>query len=54
MLFALPGYQFPYTVMNRCLYLRVRGRKGEAMRRGSSDPTQISAHYLSLAFWITA
>jgi hypothetical protein len=21
MLFALPGYQFPYTVMNRCLYL---------------------------------
>jgi hypothetical protein len=22
MLFALPGYQFPYTVMNRCLYLR--------------------------------
>jgi hypothetical protein len=23
MLFALPGYQFPYTVMNRCLYLTV-------------------------------
>jgi hypothetical protein len=22
MLFELPGYQFPYTVMNRCLYLR--------------------------------
>ena len=22
MLFALPGYQFPYIVMNRCLYLR--------------------------------
>jgi hypothetical protein len=22
MLFALPGYQFPYNVMNRCLYLR--------------------------------
>jgi hypothetical protein len=22
MLFALPGYQFPYTVMNRCLYLK--------------------------------
>jgi hypothetical protein len=22
MLFALPGYQFPYTIMNRCLYLR--------------------------------
>jgi hypothetical protein len=21
MLFALPSYQFPYTVMNRCLYL---------------------------------
>jgi hypothetical protein len=21
MLFALPGYQFPYTVMNRCFYL---------------------------------
>jgi hypothetical protein len=21
MLFALPGYQFPYTAMNRCLYL---------------------------------
>ena len=21
MLFALPGYQFPYTVMNKCLYL---------------------------------
>jgi hypothetical protein len=21
MLFALLGYQFPYTVMNRCLYL---------------------------------
>jgi len=21
MLFALPGYQFPYIVMNRCLYL---------------------------------
>jgi hypothetical protein len=21
MLFALPGHQFPYTVMNRCLYL---------------------------------
>jgi hypothetical protein len=21
MLFALPGFQFPYTVMNRCLYL---------------------------------
>jgi hypothetical protein len=21
MLFALPGYQFPYNVMNRCLYL---------------------------------
>jgi hypothetical protein len=24
MLFALPGYQFPYTVMNRCLYLTLR------------------------------
>jgi hypothetical protein len=24
MLFALPSYQFPYTVMNRCLYLRRR------------------------------
>ena len=23
MLFALPGYQFPYTVMNRCFYLIV-------------------------------
>jgi hypothetical protein len=22
MLFALPGYQFPYTVVNRCLYLK--------------------------------
>jgi hypothetical protein len=22
MLFALPGYQFPYTVINRCVYLR--------------------------------
>jgi hypothetical protein len=22
MLFALPGYQFPYSVINRCLYLR--------------------------------
>jgi len=22
MLFALPNYQFPYIVMNRCLYLR--------------------------------
>jgi hypothetical protein len=22
MLFALPGYQFPYTVMTRCLYLK--------------------------------
>jgi hypothetical protein len=21
MLFALPGYQFPYIVMNMCLYL---------------------------------
>jgi hypothetical protein len=21
MLFALPGYQFPYILMNRCLYL---------------------------------
>jgi hypothetical protein len=24
MLFALPGYQFPYTVMNRCPYLMVK------------------------------
>jgi hypothetical protein len=24
MLFALPGYQFPYTVMNRCLYLNAK------------------------------
>jgi hypothetical protein len=23
MLFALPSYQFPYIVMNRCLYLIV-------------------------------
>jgi hypothetical protein len=40
MLFALPGYQFPYTVMNRCLYLRAeqsikqQGReKGRALPR---------------------
>jgi hypothetical protein len=24
MLFALPSYQFPYIVMNRCLYLRAK------------------------------
>jgi hypothetical protein len=24
LLFALPGYQFPYIVMNRCLYLIIR------------------------------
>jgi len=23
MLFALPSYQFPYNVMNKCLYLRL-------------------------------
>jgi hypothetical protein len=30
MLFALPGYQFPYTVMNRYLYLR-RGSVDRAL-----------------------
>jgi hypothetical protein len=25
MLFALPGYQFPYTVINMCLYLTILG-----------------------------
>jgi hypothetical protein len=40
MLFALPGYQFPYTLMNRCLYLirylgDIReGKRGEVGKRG--------------------
>ena len=32
MLLALPGYQFPYIVMNRCLYLRWPLCSGNALR----------------------
>jgi hypothetical protein len=36
MLFALPGYQFPYTVTNRCLYLRVNSGRGFTGQEGWS------------------
>ena len=32
MLFALPGYQFPYTVTNRCLYLRSAVKLGQPIK----------------------
>jgi hypothetical protein len=44
MLFALPGYQFPYTVMNRCLslpYLSTISTPSEAV--GDSEPGGVSA-----------
>jgi hypothetical protein len=39
MLFALPGYQFPYTIINRCLYLTlvyIEGQRKEGREKGGS------------------
>ena len=41
MLFALPGYQFPYTVMNRCLYLN------HAPKDISNCPSKYTIIYMS-------
>jgi hypothetical protein len=43
MLFALPGYQFPYTVMNRCLYLRLFMRSNS--NTTSEHTTQVENNY---------
>jgi hypothetical protein len=44
MLFALPGYQFPYAVMNRCLYL---------MKSGNNSTNWRKSVQLSAAVYIT-
>ena len=39
MLFALRCYQFPYTVMNRCLYLMPQNLLNHCFKGGVSSPT---------------
>ena len=44
MLLALPGYQFPYTAMNRCFYLRARNKKPGAASKGTEAPPPPLGH----------
>jgi hypothetical protein len=56
MLFALPGYQFPYTVMNRCFYLSGRFSQfiASPLLQLDSFPTWMGLEFLFfiLSFYI--
>jgi hypothetical protein len=43
MLFSLPGYQFPYIVMNRCLYLSIFLLAGPTL--GVWDPVWTTVNF---------
>jgi hypothetical protein len=52
MLFALPGYQFPYNVMNRCLYLTYTKVAGHIPARVRMPPPRVGGTYVGALTWV--